>query len=110
MHLHKPSLVLVPDTFLSASDTAMAAIGSSGKRATSTSLLVEFIREEFPDTQLEPISRKYWNETSGTSYGLIQLVLSFLLVQALNSSNSSVLKMKREQGQSSQFQASGFLL
>ncbi|KAJ3930653.1 MAG: muts domain V-domain-containing protein [Lentinula lateritia] len=68
MHLHKPSLVLVPDTFLSASDTAMAAIGSSGKRATSTSLLVEFIREEFPDTQLEPISRKYWNETSGLEF------------------------------------------
>ncbi|GAW02763.1 like protein [Lentinula edodes] len=68
MHLHKPSLVLVPDTFLSASDTAMAAIGSSGKRATNTSLLVEFIREEFPDTQLEPISRKYWNETSGLEF------------------------------------------
>ncbi|KAJ3808136.1 muts domain V-domain-containing protein [Lentinula aff. lateritia] len=68
MHLHKPSLVLVPDTFLSASDTAMTAIGSSGKRTTNTSLLVEFIREEFPDTQLEPISRKYWNETSGLEF------------------------------------------
>lgn len=65
IHLHRPSLILVPDTFLSASDAAFATIGSTGKGTTSSSLLVEFIQEEFPDTPLEPIPRKYWNETSG---------------------------------------------
>ncbi|KAJ4485332.1 muts domain V-domain-containing protein [Lentinula aciculospora] len=68
MHLHKPSLILVPDTFLSVSDAALTAIGRSSKRDTNSSLLVEFIREEFPDTQLEPIPRKYWNESSGLEF------------------------------------------
>ncbi|KAE9397228.1 hypothetical protein BT96DRAFT_860285 [Gymnopus androsaceus JB14] len=68
MHLHKPSLILVPDTFLSASDAALVAIGGAGKGTANPSLLVEFIREEFPDTPLEPIPRKYWNETSGLEF------------------------------------------
>lgn len=59
MHLHSPSLVLVPDTFLAASDTNL------GKRSASNSLLVEYIREEFPGVQLEPVGRRYWNDTGG---------------------------------------------
>lgn len=62
MHLHTPSLILVPDTFLSATDASLAP---SGKRSASTSMLVEYVREEFPGVQVEPVGRKYWNETGG---------------------------------------------
>ena len=62
MHLHYPSVVLVPDTFFTAAD---AAFVPSGKRSSSTSLLVEYIREEFPDAQIEPVGRKYWNDAGG---------------------------------------------
>ena len=62
MHIHQPCLVLIPDTFLSASDAALAP---SGKRAPSTSLLVEYIREEFPGVQIEPVGRRYWNDAGG---------------------------------------------
>lgn len=65
MHLHNPYLILVPDTFLSASD---ASLLPSGKRASATSFLVEFIREEFPSVPLEPMGRKYWNELSGMQF------------------------------------------
>ncbi|KAK0475108.1 muts domain V-domain-containing protein, partial [Armillaria novae-zelandiae] len=65
MHLHNPCLILVPDTFLSASD---ASLLPSGKRAPATSFLVEFIREEFPSVPLEPMGRKYWNELSGMQF------------------------------------------
>jgi DNA mismatch repair protein MSH4 len=63
MHLHYPSTVLVPDTFLSASDAAFAP--RSGKRSASTSLLVEYIQEEFPEAQIESVGRKYWNDNGG---------------------------------------------
>ncbi|KAJ6630078.1 muts domain V-domain-containing protein [Mycena sp. CBHHK59/15] len=56
MHLHPPVLVLVPDTFLSSSDS------------TSPSMLVEFIYEEFPGVPVEPIGRKHWNETGGLEF------------------------------------------
>ncbi|KAJ7452111.1 DNA mismatch repair protein MutS [Mycena galericulata] len=58
MHLHPPVLVLVPDTFLSTSD------------ASPQSMLVEYIYEEFPGVPVEPIGRKYWNETGGPYYAL----------------------------------------
>ena len=54
--------MLIPDTFLSASDAALAP---SGKRAASTSMLVEYIREEFPGVQIEPVGRRYWNDAGG---------------------------------------------
>lgn len=57
MHLHTPSLILLPDTFL-ASDV-------SSKKAASQSFLVDYLEEEFPGVPLEPVARKYWNETSG---------------------------------------------
>ena len=63
MHLHYPSIVLVPDTFLSASEAAFAP--QSGKRSASTSLLVEYIQEEFPEAQIESVGRKYWNDNGG---------------------------------------------
>ncbi|KAJ7791565.1 hypothetical protein B0H14DRAFT_3500261 [Mycena olivaceomarginata] len=52
MHLHPPAMVLVPDTFLSTSDPS------------SPSMLVEYIYEEFPRVPVEPIGRKYWDETA----------------------------------------------
>ncbi|KJA21853.1 hypothetical protein HYPSUDRAFT_87688 [Hypholoma sublateritium FD-334 SS-4] len=69
MHIHQPCLVLIPDTFLSASDAALAP---SGKRAPSTSLLVEYIREEFPGVQIEPVGRRYWNDAGGLEF-ILQL-------------------------------------
>ena len=62
MHLHTPCVVLVPDTFLSATDSALAP---GGKRSSSTSLLVEYIREEFPGVTIEAVGRKYWNDAGG---------------------------------------------
>jgi len=62
MHIHSPSLVLIPDTFLSASDAALAP---SGKRSASTSPLVEYIREEFPGVQIDAVGRRYWNDAAG---------------------------------------------
>ncbi|KAF9074002.1 muts domain V-domain-containing protein [Rhodocollybia butyracea] len=68
MHLHQPNLILIPDTFLSASDAARAMVGGSSRGTIDPSLLVEFIREEFPDIQLEPIPRKYFNDTAGLEF------------------------------------------
>ncbi|KAF9221300.1 hypothetical protein BS17DRAFT_845606 [Gyrodon lividus] len=65
MHIHYPSLVLVPDTFLSATDATLA---SSGRKPPTTSLLVQFITEEFPNVPLEPIARKYWNDSAGMDF------------------------------------------
>lgn len=57
MHIHYPSLVLVPDTFLS------PRISSDAK----VSLLIDSIEGEFEDVPIEPVKRKYWNETVGES-------------------------------------------
>ncbi|KIJ58731.1 hypothetical protein HYDPIDRAFT_178027 [Hydnomerulius pinastri MD-312] len=65
IHIHYPSLVLVPDTFLSATD---ATLTSSGKRPTTTSLLAQFIMEEFPNVPIEPVARKYWNDSAGMDF------------------------------------------
>ncbi|KAF5312559.1 hypothetical protein D9619_003594 [Psilocybe cf. subviscida] len=67
MHVHNPSLVLIPDTALSTSDAALAP---SGKRSAVTSLLVENIREEFPGVQVEPVGRRYWNDAGGLEFVL----------------------------------------
>ncbi|KAF7373569.1 MutS 4 [Mycena sanguinolenta] len=56
MHLHPPVLILVPDTFLSASDVSPSC------------MLVEYIYEEFPGIPVEPIGRKYWNEAGGLEF------------------------------------------
>ncbi|KAH7884107.1 muts domain V-domain-containing protein [Phlebopus sp. FC_14] len=65
MHVHCPSLVIVPDTFLSATDTTLA---SSGRRPQTTSLLVQFVMEEFPHVPVEPVARKYWNDSAGMDF------------------------------------------
>ena len=65
MHLHTPCLILVPDTFLSAPDAALAP---SGKRSVSTSLLIEYIGEEFPGVQVESVGRRYWNDSCGEPF------------------------------------------
>ena len=59
MHLHYPSLVLVPDTFLS------PHLSSDAK----ASLLINSIEGEFEDVPIEPVKRKYWNETVGGTAG-----------------------------------------
>ncbi|EMD41395.1 hypothetical protein CERSUDRAFT_41819 [Gelatoporia subvermispora B] len=64
LHLHSPSLILVPDTFFSLSDAPLA---SSAKKH-NTSLLVECLRDEFEHVAVEPVLRKYWNETAGLEF------------------------------------------
>ncbi|PCH33162.1 hypothetical protein WOLCODRAFT_93032 [Wolfiporia cocos MD-104 SS10] len=64
LHLHTPSIILVPDTFLSLTDTTMA---SGGKKASSTSVLVQCMIEEF-DAPVEPVMRKYWNDAAGLAF------------------------------------------
>jgi hypothetical protein len=84
MHLHSPSLVLVPDTFLAASST---------KRSASPSLLVEYIREEFPGVQLEPVGRRYWNDTGGWYQTGYELDHHANYTQDWNLSSNYVLRM-----------------
>ncbi|GJE94158.1 MutS family DNA mismatch repair protein [Phanerochaete sordida] len=65
MHLHRPCLVLVPDTFVSLSDSTLAA---GGQRADTTSLLVQCILEEFESVPVEPVLRKYWSDAAGLEF------------------------------------------
>lgn len=62
MHIHSPSMILVPDTFLSLTDISLPA---GGNKSHSTSLLVQCITEEFEGVPIEPVMRKYWNENAG---------------------------------------------
>ncbi|KZT09019.1 uncharacterized protein LAESUDRAFT_742230 [Laetiporus sulphureus 93-53] len=64
LHLRSPSLILVPDTFLSVSDISLA---SGGKKPSTTSVLVQCLMEEF-DVPVEPVLRKYWNESAGLDF------------------------------------------
>ncbi|KAF7762129.1 hypothetical protein Agabi119p4_8722 [Agaricus bisporus var. burnettii] len=86
LHLHPPAVVLVPDTFLSIQDPAFVnsvggghgvnvgrkvkGIGNGGMGGvlTSSSLLVEYVREEFPNAVVEAVGRKYWNDTGGLEF------------------------------------------
>ncbi|KAF8555921.1 hypothetical protein OG21DRAFT_1460258, partial [Imleria badia] len=65
MHIHYPSLVLVPDTFIAATDATLA---SAGKKPPTTSLLVQLIMEEFSNIPVEPVARKYWNDGAGMDF------------------------------------------
>jgi DNA mismatch repair protein MSH4 len=64
MHVHRPCLVLVPDTFIAIADTVDA---NTNKKPNTTSLLVECIQDEFPEIPIEPVQRKYWNDDAGAS-------------------------------------------
>ncbi|OCH88996.1 hypothetical protein OBBRIDRAFT_888728 [Obba rivulosa] len=64
LHLHSPSLILVPDTFFSVSDAPHAF---SAKKQ-NTSLLVECLRDEFEHVAVEPVLRKYWNDGAGLEF------------------------------------------
>ncbi|KAI0727611.1 muts domain V-domain-containing protein [Fomitopsis betulina] len=70
LHLHSPSLILVPDTFLSMSDISLA---TGGKNPSTTSVLVQCMLEEF-DIPVEPVMRRYWNETAGLDF-ITQLIV-----------------------------------
>ncbi|KAI0005291.1 muts domain V-domain-containing protein [Russula compacta] len=65
MHLHNPTLILIPDTFLSSKDNLGP---SSGNTPSSTSLLVQCLNDEFPGVPVEPVLRKYWNEDAGLEF------------------------------------------
>ncbi|OBZ78578.1 MutS 4 [Grifola frondosa] len=65
LHLHSPSLILVPDTFLSISDVWSA---SGGKKPSTTSLLVQCMMEEFDTVPIQPVMRKFWNENAGLEF------------------------------------------
>ncbi|KAI0717509.1 muts domain V-domain-containing protein [Cerioporus squamosus] len=65
MHLHYPSMILVPDTFMSLTDISLA---SGGKKPQTTSLLVQCIMEEFEGVPIEPVMRKYWSDNAGLEF------------------------------------------
>ncbi|TBU46298.1 muts domain V-domain-containing protein [Dichomitus squalens] len=65
MHLHYPSIVLVPDTFMSLSDVSLT---SGAKTPQTTSLLVQCIMDEFDGIPVEPVMRKYWSDTAGLDF------------------------------------------
>ncbi|KAI0757543.1 muts domain V-domain-containing protein [Daedaleopsis nitida] len=65
MHLHYPSMILVPDTFLSVPDISLT---SGGKQPQTTSLLVQCIMEEFEGVPVEPVMRKYWSDNAGLEF------------------------------------------
>ncbi|KAG1809868.1 muts domain V-domain-containing protein [Suillus plorans] len=66
MHVHMPCMILVPDTFLSSANTSLTASASATRGASSLS--VQFIREEFPQVPIEPVARKYWNDSAGYQF------------------------------------------
>lgn len=68
MHLYYPSLILVPDTFLSLSE---ASLSSGAKRAQTTSLLLQAISEEFESVPVEPVLRKYWSDGAGERIAML---------------------------------------
>ena len=68
MHLHAPSVVLVPDTFISAADAGLPTSTLGTHQPRTTSLLVQCILEEFEGVPVEPVLRKYWSEGAGTPF------------------------------------------
>lgn len=66
MHIHSPSLVLVPDVFFSRSEKPPSLRKSLSNLPSS--LLVQYIGEEFPGVLIEPVSRKYWNDAGSEQY------------------------------------------
>nr|VWO97153.1 YL1_C domain-containing protein [Ganoderma boninense] len=65
MHLHYPSIVLVPDTFMSLSDVSLASVA---KTPQTTTLLVQCIMDEFDGVPIEPVMRKYWSDNAGLDF------------------------------------------
>ncbi|KAI0075934.1 hypothetical protein K474DRAFT_1645947 [Panus rudis PR-1116 ss-1] len=65
LHLHSPSLILVPDTFISAIDSSVA---SCAKKPATTSILVQCMLEEFEGVPIEPVGRKYWADAAGLEF------------------------------------------
>lgn len=88
MHIHYPSLVLVPDTFISPHSSSDA----------KASLLVECIEGEFEDVPIESMKRRYWNETvGGSSETSLSRRLSLTqFIQGSSSSHSSLWMTKKE--------------
>jgi DNA mismatch repair protein MSH4 len=78
MHVHTPHIILVPDTFLSSTNTSLAPPASATRGVSSSSLSVQFIREEFPQVPIEPVPRKYWNDSAG------QPTIDFSRIYTLN--------------------------
>ncbi|KAI0028854.1 muts domain V-domain-containing protein [Vararia minispora EC-137] len=78
MHLHRPSLILIPDTFFFAGDTIDA---KAGKTQSATSLLVQCVQDEFPGAILEPVSRKFWNDEAALIFVSGLQFISQLCVQ-----------------------------
>ncbi|KAG1741768.1 muts domain V-domain-containing protein [Suillus paluster] len=68
MHVHPPSVILVPDTFISSTNASLTSSASAKRGPSSSSLSVQFIREEFPQVPIEPVPRKYWNDSAGYQF------------------------------------------
>ncbi|KZS90242.1 hypothetical protein SISNIDRAFT_551573 [Sistotremastrum niveocremeum HHB9708] len=60
IQLHYPSVVVMPDT-------SVPGERLSFKKQTP-SLLLQYIENEFPNVTIEPLSRKFWNESAGLEF------------------------------------------
>ncbi|KAG9014981.1 MutS protein msh4 [Tulasnella sp. JGI-2019a] len=66
IRLHSPSVIFVPDTFMS-SDSATASRRPSP--------LLECLQEEFEGVPFEQVPRKYWNDSAGLDF-VTQLIVN----------------------------------
>lgn len=61
LYLHSPCLILVPDTSITSGEAGSGA-------GSGSSLLVEYMRDEFPSVPVEVVGRKYWNSEGGLEF------------------------------------------
>lgn len=67
IRLHSPSVIFVPDTFMSSDSTK-----TTSRRP---SPLLECLQEEFEDVPFEQVPRKCWNDAAGLDF-VTQLILN----------------------------------
>ncbi|KAG8914771.1 MutS protein msh4 [Tulasnella sp. 408] len=75
IHLHHPSVIIVPNTFnAGGTSSSSAAVSSNAKK--QPSLLLRCLQEEFEDdVAFETVGRKYFNDSAGMDF-VVQLALN----------------------------------
>ncbi|KAG9045604.1 MutS protein msh4 [Tulasnella sp. UAMH 9824] len=75
IHLHYPSVIIVPDTFNAGGVSSSSATASSNPKK-QPSLLLRCLQEEFEDdVAFETVGRKYFNDSAGMDF-VTQLALN----------------------------------
>ncbi|CDZ98085.1 Mismatch repair ATPase MSH4 (MutS family) [Phaffia rhodozyma] len=69
LSLHVPTVILVTDTAYPTPDQFIPrGKTSSKKQPAQTTLLVQTLRDQWVDTQIVPLARKYWNDEVGKDF------------------------------------------